>query len=356
MINLVAPINSLGYGVVGLNVLKSLSLKDKVALWPIGQISISSKDEEKVCVEAINNTAIYDKNAPCVRIWHQHDLAQFVGKGLHIGFPIFELNDFNKIEKHHLKNCDKLFVCSEWAKDVLYNLRGWTSPPIEVIPLGVDNNLFKPTPSNNKRTVFFNCGKWEVRKGHDILIDAFTQAFSPEDEAELWMMCDNPFCTEEETAKWEYKYKSTNHYKNGRIRLIPRVSTHEGVYNIMSKIDCGVFPSHAEGWNLEALEVLACGKQLIITNYSAHTEFCNNQNAHLIEIDELELAFDNKWFHGQGEWAKIGTSQMNQLIEHMKNVHTMKQSGQNILNNAGVETANKFTWENTSQRILQYVQ
>ena len=148
MINLVAPINSLGYGVVGLNVLKSLSLKDKVALWPIGQISISSKDEEKVCVEAINNTAIYDKNAPCVRIWHQHDLAQFVGKGLHIGFPIFELNDFNKVEKHHLKNCDKLFVCSEWAKQIVNNVINHSS--IEVVPLGVDINLFKPTPSNNK--------------------------------------------------------------------------------------------------------------------------------------------------------------------------------------------------------------
>ena len=66
----------------------------------------------------------------------------------------------------------------------------------------------------------------------------------------------------------------------------------------MSKVDVGIFPSRAEGWNLEILELMSCGKHIITTNYSAHTEFCNKENALLVDIDELETAYDGKWFLG----------------------------------------------------------
>ena len=67
-----------------------------------------------------------------------------------------------------------------------------------------------------------------------------------------------------------------------KIRMIPRQKTQNDVYNIMIQTDCGVFPARAEGWNLELLEMMACGKQVIATNYSAHTEFCNPDNCRLI--------------------------------------------------------------------------
>ena len=70
-----------------------------------------------------------------------------------------------------------------------------------------------------------------------------------------------------------------------KVRFIDRVGTHQEVYNIMSRVDCGVFPSRAEGWNLELLELMACGKHVITTDYSAHTEFCTEENAMLIPIN-----------------------------------------------------------------------
>ena len=85
---------------------------------------------------------------------------------------------------------------------------------------------------------------------------------------------------------------------HSRIRILPRLNTHEDVAVIMSQADVGVFPSRAEGWNLEALEMLSMGKHLIITDYSAHTEFCNKDNSRLIQIDEMEDAHDGIWFHG----------------------------------------------------------
>ena len=120
----------------------------------------------------------------------------------------------------------------------------------------------------------------------------------------------------------------------------------------MAQTDCGVFPARAEGWNLELLEMMSCGKQVIATNYSAHTEFCNHNNCLLIDTDNVEPAQDGKWFFGQGNWAKIEQKQFHSLVEHMRMIHDLKQSGKLNINSSGIETAVKFSWENTAKEIV----
>ena len=120
----------------------------------------------------------------------------------------------------------------------------------------------------------------------------------------------------------------------------------------MAQSDCGVFPSRAEGWNLEALEMMSCGKQVIATNYSAHTEFCSDSNSLLVDIDSTEDAFDGKWFKGQGKWAKIDNEQVLDISNHMKNVYEQKRAGKDLTNKEGINTAKEFSWENTAREIV----
>ena len=89
---------------------------------------------------------------------------------------------------------------------------------------------------------------------------------------------------------------------------------------------------------------------------SAHTEFCSKDNAYLVSIDKTEKAFDGKWFDGKtGNWAHIGDDQINQIADHMKNVHELKQSGSLGVNNGGLEAAGRFTWDNSAVKILENV-
>ena len=348
MINVIAPINQLGYGVAGLNVVKSLSRLTTVALWPIGPIQVTNQEDAEVCQEAVNAAPYYDHKKPCLRIWHQHDMAQFATSTKRIGFPIFELDTFNKLELHNLNSVDELFVCSEWAKNVIQSNN--INIPTKVIPLGVDSNIFKPVePLKQEKTVFFNCGKWEIRKGHDILIKAFKKALESHDNIELWMMCENPFNSPEEEQQWR------SLYTHPKIKIIPRVETQEQVYNTMLRTDCGIFPSRAEGWNLEALEMMSCGKHVIATDYSAHTAFCSKDNASLVTIEDKELAYDGKWFHGQGNWAKIEDKHIDQIAQKMCSFHENRMDNKDLFNQAGVETALEFSWDNTARKILEYV-
>lgn len=355
-INLFSPINKLGYGVAGVNILKSLSKENDVSLFPIGPIEVDDEPSAEIVKTSLMSARFLDFDAPCIKIWHQNDMSQFVGKGLRIGFPFFELDEFTDLEKHHLNNVDYLFVCSEWAKKICIDQLSLDSNKIFVVPLGVDTETFKPKMpvKADGKTIFFNCGKWEIRKGHDVLFDIFCSSFSDDDNVELWMMTTNPFLSPEEDKEWKSLY--SNSKLGDKIKFIPRAANHKEVYNIMSKVDCGIFPSRAEGWNLELLEMMACGKQVIATNVSAHTEFCNQDNSLLVNIEEKELAYDGKWFYGkEGMWASIQDSHKEQFISHMQRFH-QENSTRKVYNEEGVSTAQKFSWNNTARKILEYVQ
>lgn len=353
-INVISPINQLGYGITGLNIVKALSQQHTVSLFMIGQPQVTNQQDANIISSCIQNSHFFDSKAPCIKIWHQHDMAQFAGKGIRIGFPIFELDTFTKLEKHHLKSLDMIFVCSEWAKDIVLNNITFHDNLVKVIPLGVDRSIFKESSMSDSRTTkFFNCGKWEIRKGHDVLVHIFNEAFNEEDNVELIMMCENPFCSEQEQNEWINLYKRSK--LGSKIHIVPRQNTQEEVYNIMSQAHCGIFLARAEGWNLELLEMMSCGKQVIATDYSAHKQFCNSNNSLLIPITETENAYDGKWFHGHGNWAKINDNAKGYAIQYMKKIHSLNQHGQLHSNSAGILTATEFSWNNTARKILDVI-
>lgn len=375
-LNIVAPINNLSYGIVSANIVHSLTkLGHQVSLFPVNPNNMEGETYLYDSIEkSLANAEMPDFDAPCIRIWHQFNMSQWAGHGRHVGFPIFELDTFNAQERHHLsRGCDTLFVCSKWAIDVCKNnnvidyklmstqLQAWDKIPkckhISVVPLGVNTDVFFPSTIENRRrktTIFLNVGKWEVRKGHDKLCDYFNTAFSPNDDVELWMMTESPFLkpysndpNEQTQATWEAKYKNT--LMGHKIRFIPRVGSQAEVSDIMRQADCGIFPARAEGWNLDLLEMMACGKMVIATDYSGHTEFCTKENSRLVPINGVELAYAEPWFKGQGNWAVLNDQG---FIDAMREIHEQKQDGKDLTNEAGITTGKAFSWENTAQSIV----
>jgi hypothetical protein len=375
-LNYIAPINSLGYGVVGLNILKAaVKAGHNVALWPVGGGADAPPSDHPMLREAFDRTRFFNPKAPSLRVWHQWDMAQHVGKGPHCGLPIFELDKFNDQELHHLKSLDIVFAPSHWAAQVL---RENGIEDVVVAPFGVDRSIFRETPPSSLvlperpdnpndawveglrlpddgATTFLNIGKWEYRKGHDILLRAFNKAFSPKDNVRLIMCCYSPFLEKNGgNDEWRRCYVNSPLGRAGKIVVLrERLPGQDNLAALIHKADCGVFPSRAEGWNLDLLEVLSCGKHAIATDYSAHTEFCNNHNAWLIPAPEREVAEDGIWFHGQGQWASLGNKELDWLVEQMRHVHELKQSGGLKRNDAGIETAKRFSWDKTVSHIVR---
>lgn len=353
-VNIIGPVNSLGYGQACTNFMIALDKLDhKVAYFPVAGLNTvepptGTLDKVK---QFYLNSEMFDPTAPCVRIWHQFDMAFRVGRGPFYAYPFFELDTFTEREKHHLGQADNIIVTCEWARNVVkQNLPDYMGK-IHIVPLGVDTNVFRPKPSAQfKKTVFLTVGKWEIRKGHDVLCEAFSKAFNPTDNVELRLLCNNPFLKPEQTQEWHSKFKSSP--MGDKIVFIPRQESSWDVSRIMSEADCGVFLSRGEGWNLDLIEMMACGKKVIVTNATAHTEFCTTENSLLVDTFGVEPAQDGIWFHGQGNWAKITSESVDKVVQYLRQVHADKQAGLNMTNEPGLNTARQFTWDNAARKLI----
>jgi glycosyltransferase involved in cell wall biosynthesis len=358
-IQLLAPINTVSYGYVSTNILHALTdLGEEVCLFPIALQEVDNAETLRLVEKCIENGKFkFSWSNPSIRIWHQNGMAEHIGSP-RIGFPIFELDKFHEIEIYHLKSLDHIFVASKWAKDVVLN--NIPEASVSVIPLGVNTKVFKPArrlefPNSPFRVLV--AGKAEYRKGHDIAPDILKKAFEGKDykDVEIYVMIDNHILSSHEMDEWKSFFSSTGL----NIKFIPRLTGQYDVANLYNEVDCGLFMSRAEGWNMPALEMLACGKRIVITNYSAHTEYCTNENSYLVDVDETELAYDGKFFqNGVGDWAKIGKNQIDQAVEHLRMAYMsyMISSGYSVYeNDKGIETAKQFSWENTAKEILCYL-
>lgn len=355
-VHIQTPICNTGYGIAGINIIKALrEIKPKAKSSPeVFASMIGSPDPqmfEEIKTEAHKAIYNFDNYVPIVKIWHQHQLFERPGKGTYYGFPIFELDTFVDLEKASLKAPDQLLVCSKWAAQIIEEQTG---RKCDIVPLGVDDNIFnghidfKEDNSYN----FFTIGKLEYRKGHDFIVNCFNKAFEKNDDVKLNMMINNFFLDPQIMQKWYSNFKDT---KIGqKINFYNSVNSHQQIADFIKQQDCGLFPSRAEGWNLELLESMACNKKVITTNYSGHTEFCNNENSYLIDIDEKELAYDKMdglWFRGQGNWAKLDENQEEQMIEYMRICYKENKRG----NFEGLKTAANFSWENTAKKLLSII-
>lgn len=318
---------------------------EKIAFSSIGQAEPNSKEQ------VIALATQPDPSHTSIRLYHQFALSERIGDGLHCGFPIFELDNFSENEKQHLRSVDKLIVCSEWAKNVVKNSVGIDSV---VVPLGVDTDLFSSAKLNQSQstTIFLNVGKWEYRKGHDFLAEAFRAAFSPSDDVKLIMHSYNIFLGENNKI-WE------NHYRKilgDQVEFVKRGS-YADVISSYAAADCLVAPTRAEGWGMPILEAMAMGLPVITTDVSGQTEFVNEENSMLLCPAETEVASDGVWFSpdrtGNGSWAKIDDDTFELLVTYLRIIHIKKLVGENLFNETGVATAQKFTWAKSAERLLE---
>ena len=356
-LNLITPLNPTSYGYVGSHISENLIKQDvdlAISIHPQNSFNPESRFAYlKDSVDRFNSSFHHD--APSLKIWHQNNLTGFIGRGLSFGWTIFELDQFTAEEIRNLEYPGHLIVCSEWAKNIVLNQTVREKETVHVVPLGVDCEIFKPgEETTSETTIFGNFGKWELRKGHDILINAFNSAFEDNDNVQLVMCPHNFFLKPHQTEQWVRKYKDSK--LGDKVVIIPRMPDQQSVYNIMRQIDCGVFPSRGEGWNLELLELLAIGKQVIATDYSGHTEFCDRPSCLMINgIDEVEPAVDGVFFNGQGNWAKLNADHVDQLINHMRSVHQQKQNKQLLSNKKGVLIGQKHSWENVASSLINLI-
>lgn len=155
--------------------------------------------------------------------------------------------------------------------------------PIVVCPLGVEPSDFHPgvppvVLPTNKSFKFLYLGGANERKGTDILLSAFAQEFTAQDDVALVF---KTFGYEHHRAAFERGLAREMRRRNAP-ELVHLHGEADSVAGFYTAANWGVFPTRGEGFGLPVLECLACGRPVIVTKGTAPVEFCTRESARFI--------------------------------------------------------------------------
>eukprot|EP01038_Epipyxis_sp_PR26KG_P007191 gene7191-9809_t len=212
----------------------------------------------------------------------------------------------------------------------------------------IPNSLFNLVPYLFKNTtIFLFVGKFEKRKGIELLIHSYYQEFSNNDNVLLVILTNayhssDDFETEIQKLinKTYYKYNNKNTTNNNNIENINNnyIQNNLPLYMILTNIPQSdmpylysiatvlVVPSHGEGWGRPHIESMACGTPVIATNWSGPTQFIDDDNGYLISIEDELVDVENWIGH---KWAQPKFNHIRSLLRYVHmNITNVMEKGE----------------------------
>ncbi|HMA64701.1 MAG: glycosyltransferase [Fibrobacterota bacterium] len=181
---------------------------------------------------------------------------------------------------------DEVWVYTHYLKKC-YIRSGVDEKKIVTVPLGIDPDVFRPgaepfrtmvDASNGRYTFLFNGGV-TLRKGVDILVNAYLNEFSVSDNVCL-VIKDSCAYAKNLSARIEELSKRTDIAKV--IYLNVNVDHYE-LPSLYAACDCYIHPYRAEGYGLPIAEALACDKPVIVTGGGSCLDFVDPDMAYFVK-------------------------------------------------------------------------
>lgn len=189
---------------------------------------------------------------------------------------------------------DELWVASRFVRDLF--LDGGVPPDkVHVIPTGIDASRFAPdrvaplTVPGRRRFAFLATFDFTLRKGWDVLVDAWARAFSADDDVCLILRASSRRRDDDVDAAIDAVLARSARARSTVapiIRLGEELSD-EDMARLYRAADVYVLPSRGEGLGLPYMEAMAAGVPVIATRWGGHLDFVDDETGWLVDVDGL---------------------------------------------------------------------
>lgn len=230
---------------------------------------------------------------------------------------------------------------------------------VQVIPNGIDPELFSPAGKKyeletNKKFKILFVGGTIFRKGIDLLLHAFENAFSSEDDICLIVkdMGGDSFY-KGQTAKGQIE-EITN--KEGALEIIyiDEYIDEISMSSLYRSCDLFVSPYRGEGFSLPTLEAMACGLPVIVTEGGSTDDFVDEHAGWKIPSSERKIGNIIDGHELTGE-ASVLEPDVKYLEDLLKLVY--KEPAANILKGiyAMTKARRDWNWNNSTLKLLSRI-
>ncbi len=281
-----------------------------------------------------------------------------------IGYTFFEYELSENAVKNAV-NYDIVLGGSTWNEQKL-KARGVKDTGVLI--QGVDPKLFYPgdKQKSNDLFVIFSGGKFELRKGQDLVLKAIKilqQKYSDVVLINAWYnMWPNTMHSMAASKNINYEYKGEtwknfmvhlckiNEIDGNKVLTLP-ITPNDKLRELYLSSDIGLFPNRCEGGtNLVLMEYMACGNPVIASYNSGHKDILTPENSLRLEhMHEFKLYDDNKKLIADWEEPDI-----DEIISKLEYAYLNREKVKQIGRNAG-EYMKKLTWKESAETLLKYI-
>jgi hypothetical protein len=359
-INLEIPVNNLSFGNCSVNFLKELFKKGiNPTIFPIGERVDFSAFEGSITPEfldwfkanASNSQKLHNRDTPTFKLWHINGSLNSLSKDQFL-FTFYELDSPTRTEINILNNQKKVIVSSNYTKTIFEQF-GCNN--IEYCPLAFDSSSFFKKEIKNKddKIIFGLAGKLEKRKQHHKVLTSWVKKYGNNPKYMLNCAIRNPFLTPEQESSAISNLLGGNSYFN--LNFLDFM-THNSTYNdYLNSNDIMIGMSSGEGWGLPEFQSVCLGKHAVILNAHSYKDWANSENSILVNPTNKIPCYDGVFFRegtefNQGSYFDWNEDEFISACEDAE-----KRFENNKDNKFGEELSKKFTWENTTNRILDII-
>ena len=380
MINLFMPIwKNSGWGICGKNLALELSNLDRINIITPSDIRPEPIGDEleyaaisRLPINSID-ASNFDKNenrvmGVSIRIMNDLDLSLLMDDVLSeivIGYTFYLGNPLTTEQKNSANQLNLIAAGSSYCENRL-NAAGINNTT--TIIQGINPQIFNPANNEKNllkdRFIIFSGGKFEYRKGQDIVLKAFKifsdihpDALLVNSWSNFWefsintmaesRLIDFSFDAKEPEKSYQQLYIN-NDIDPKKVITLPIKPPHQ-LSSIFKNSDVGLFPNRCEGGtNLILMEYMACGKPAIATIRTGHADIVNPDNAFAIEKDSsVNPRHGNlSGYHG---WVE---PDIDEIVAHLETAYNDKEACRQKGRAAG-EFLKNITWKKAALEFYE---
>jgi glycosyltransferase involved in cell wall biosynthesis len=260
------------------------------------------------------------------------------------------------------RDYDELWTFTNWGRECAI-AGGIPSTRVRVVPHGVDTTTFTARGPAHELTsragfTFLFVGAATYRKGIDIVLRAFLEAFGADDDVQL--------VVKDHTADVFYGGLSAR----DEITAAAEAPGAPGILYVDSYMPVGelaslyrgsdtlVLPSRAEGWALPVLEAMACGTPAIVPSFGAFLDYCNDDAARMVPTRRIKLpagrefAVNTLGFQEHVDSVDFCETSTEVLAGAMRDAYEESESARARRATAARELAERYEWSRSVDKII----
>ncbi|CAH0487697.1 unnamed protein product [Peronospora farinosa] len=294
-----------------------------------------------------------------------------------VGRTMFETDRVPKGWPDRMNKMDEIWVPTKFQEKIFVD-GGVRPEAIKIVPEVVDVDFFDPKKvekvydlvsetafdMTDETTVYLSIFKWEERKAWKVLLTAYFQVFSAQDDVVLVLLTNGYHSTSSSTEdfmhiieKFAMEAVSKPLKELPNVHVLPPHIPQKLMPSLYKAAKAFVLPSRGEGWGRPHVEAMAMERPVIATFWSGTTEYMTKENSYPLDIDRL-VEITEGAFQGH-MWADPSVKHLKELLlwvkEHPKEaVAKGKQARKDMVDKYSPEKIGKVVLGHIT-RILEHV-